>query len=61
MQLVVVLALALVWPLVRGVVLIVLAPNLFDNNDDDDDAFVPPLLPLPSLSSQHYNGLGVGC
>ncbi len=47
--------------LVRGVVIILLAPNLFDDNDDDGDAFVSPLPPsLPSLS-QRQVGLGVGC
>ncbi len=46
--------------LVSGVVVIVLAPNLFDDNDDDDDAFVSPLPLSPPLLSHHHVGSGVG-
>jgi hypothetical protein len=60
-QLVVELAWALAWALAKGVVIIILAPNLFDNKNDDDDAIVSPLLPLPPLLSRHCVGLGVGC
>ncbi len=59
--LVIELAWALASALVRGVVVIVLAPNLFDDNDDDDDAFVPPLPPSPPLSSHRQVGSGAGC
>ena len=60
-QLVVELAWALAWALVRGVVIIVLAPNLFDGNDYDDDTFASPLPSLPPLLSHRHVGLGVGC
>ncbi len=59
-RLVVELAWVLAWALVRGVVIILLAPNLFNNNDDDDDAFVSPLPPLPPSLSHRRVGSGVG-
>ncbi len=60
-RLVVELAWALAWALVRGVVVNVLAPNLFNDNDDDDNAFVSPLPPSPPLLGSRHIGLGVGC
>ncbi len=47
--------------MVRGVGVIVLTPNLFNDNYDDDDAFVSPLPPSPPSSSRRCIGSGVGC